>query len=283
MISALTYYIKGLYLRFKEDDILFMASGIAFNCVLCLIPLLLLLTSILGIFLNSSDLANSKIEEVLSAAFPSQPYAQNIKSTISQVISDIIRYRTSFGLFAVAVLMWTATSLFSATRSVLNRIYRMKSSKLVILTILEDILWVIIVGVLFMVTVLALWVSSFMESLLKELFPSQAISFSYVEHLVPFGLSLVLAFVMFFILYRFIPDKGISMKAALVSTITATILWVVVGKVFGWYLATFHSFSKLYGTYAFLLVLLFWIYYSCMIFILGGVTGQLYRESEIKH
>ena len=181
-----------------------MASGIAFNCVLCLIPLLLLLTSILGIFLNSSELANSKIEEVLSAAFPPQPYAQNIKSTISQVISDIIRYRTSFGLFAVGVLMWTATSLFSAMRSVLNRIYRMKSSKLVILTILEDILWVIIVGILFLATVLALWVSSFIESLLKELFPTQVINFGFFDHLIPFGLSLVLALVMFYILYRLV-------------------------------------------------------------------------------
>ncbi len=278
LIGTLGYYIKGVYLRFKEDDVLFMASGIAFNCILCLIPLLLLLTSILGMFLNSSELANHKIEEVLSAAFPPQPYAQNIKSNITHVISDIIQYRTSFGLFAVGVLMWTATSLFSAARSVLNRIYRMKSSKLVILTILEDILWVIIVGVLFLAAVLALWVSSFIESLLKEFLPSQVINFGYFHNLIPFGLSLVLALVMFFILYRFIPDKGMTNKTAFISTLTSTMLWVLAGRIFAWYLSTFHSFSKLYGAYAFLLVLLVWIYYSSIIFIIGGIMGQLFRE-----
>src|ERR1051325_759112 len=98
---AVSYYLQGVYLRLREEELLFMASGIAFNCILCLIPLLLLLTSVLGIVLNSSDIASRKIEEILSTAFPPQPYAQNIKASISQVIGDIIHYRTSFGLFEI--------------------------------------------------------------------------------------------------------------------------------------------------------------------------------------
>jgi membrane protein len=277
---AVSYYLQGVYLRLREEELLFMASGIAFNCILCLIPLLLLLTSVLGIVLNSSDIASRKIEEILSTAFPPQPYAQNIKASISQVIGDIIHYRTSFGLFAVVILIWTATSLFSATRSVLNRVYRKKSSKLMVHTILEDILWVIVVGMLFLVTVGALWVSSFIESLVKELFPRQAIDVGNVSKLLPTGASFLLTLVMFYIVYRFIPDKGISNACAWISTFTTTVLWVVAGKFFGWYLSTFQSFSRLYGAYAFLLVLLVWIYYSSIIFILGGLVGQLFREKH---
>ena len=37
--DATRYYSHGLMVRFIEDDVLFLASGIAFNVLLCIIPL----------------------------------------------------------------------------------------------------------------------------------------------------------------------------------------------------------------------------------------------------
>ena len=39
--DATRYYSHGLMVRFIEDDVLFLASGIAFNVLLCIIPLCL--------------------------------------------------------------------------------------------------------------------------------------------------------------------------------------------------------------------------------------------------
>jgi uncharacterized BrkB/YihY/UPF0761 family membrane protein len=36
--------------------------------------------------------------------------------------------------------------------------------------------------------------------------------------------------------------------------------------------------GKIYGGYAFIVVLMFWIYYSCIVFVLGGIVGQAYWE-----
>ena len=36
--------------------------------------------------------------------------------------------------------------------------------------------------------------------------------------------------------------------------------------------------STIYGPYAFLLVLLFWIYYSSLIFVFGAIVGQVHWE-----
>ncbi|MBI3193484.1 MAG: YihY/virulence factor BrkB family protein [Ignavibacteriae bacterium] len=278
ILKSIWYYVKVFYLRMKEEDILFMSSGLSFNGILCLIPLLLLLTSLLGIFLSSDELALKQLNEVLNTAFPSEPYATTIKETIQQVMEDTMNHKTSYGLIGMGILLWTATSLFSATRTILNRIYRSKSSKLVILTILEDLLWVVIVGVLFIVTSIFPWLMSVAESLVHEVPSFGRIDLKAVLDFVPSAVSIFLTFLMFFILYRFVPDYGVNTKTGIISSIATTILWIGAGKLFGWYLAQFHSFTKLYGTYAFMLVFIVWIYYSSVVFIVGAIIGQLYKE-----
>ena len=79
-------------------------------------------------------------------------------------------------------------------------------------------------------------------------------------------------------MYRFIPDTRPPRAAGIISTVTSTLLWVISGKLFAVYLANFSAIGKIYGPYAFLLVLLFWIYYSSLVFVLGAIIGQVYWE-----
>jgi hypothetical protein len=50
-----------------------------------------------------------------------------------------------------------------------------------------------------------------------------------------------------------------SSAAAVASTITMTVLWVISGKLFGIYLRSYSLIGSIYGPYAFILVLLVWI------------------------
>lgn len=272
------YYLKGSYRRFQEEDILLLSSGLAFNGILCMIPLLLLLTSFLGIVLNSSELAVKRIDEILVSAFPPEPYAIKIKTSIQDIVSHIIHYRGSFGFIGLATLTWTTASLFTASRTVLNRTYRLATGRLAILGVLKDLAYVIVAGALFILSNIVPWLITAAGSTFSK-FPAlrtQIVDWS-VKNL-PSGVGVLLTFVMFLILYRFIPQKGITFRAAAVSSLTTTVLWVVLGRAFRWYLLTFGSFGQLYGTYAFILVLLIWTYYSSIVFIFGAIVGQLFRE-----
>src|SRR5450759_618140 len=87
--DATRYYSHGLVRRFVDDDVLFLASGIAFNVLLCVIPLLLLLSSFLGSMLNSSDIATQNIYKFLSKALPNQSQAIGIKNLTFRIINDM--------------------------------------------------------------------------------------------------------------------------------------------------------------------------------------------------
>lgn len=274
------YYVKGIYRKVNEENIFFLSAGVAFNGILCLIPVLLLLTSLLGMFLHSSSGSMQKIDQLLDTAFPPQPYAQQIQQSLKGIVRDIILYRSTFGIYGIGILIYASASMFSSVRHVLNTIYRLKSSKLVIIAILENILLVMLLGLLFVIANFFSWILLPVNSLLKEVPALGIIDLGSLMKSLMFAASYLPAFLMFFVVNRFIPERGVTNKVALISSVTTTSLWWIASKGFGWYLTAFHSYSKLYGTYAFILVFLLWVYYSSVVFILGAMVGQLFRERE---
>ncbi len=56
------------------------------------------------------------------------------------------------------------------------------------------------------------------------------------------------------------------------------ILWVTAKVLFGIYLSTFKTFSRIYGAYALGVVVAFWIYYTSAVFIIGAEIGKLFDE-----
>ncbi len=277
-LETFWFYLSRIGKKLVEEDILFLASGLAFNGILTMIPLMLLAASAFGTFLNSSQAGIAQLNDVLDAIFPQQPFATSIKESILTVITDIIEYRQTIGIFAVVILMWTATSLFDALRSVLHRIYHLKKTRGFFVSLFHDVLFILLVFVLFIASNTSIWFFSVVENLAGSFPALRALNLSRYSDSLPTTIVILLTAVMFYIVYRYIPDTKPPKLAGIISTITTTVLWVVSGKLFGMYLSDFSAIGKIYGPYAFILVLLIWIYYSSIIFIVGGIVGQAYWE-----
>jgi membrane protein len=276
--EAVWFYVRGIFRKMREVDLLFLASGLAFNGVLTMIPLMLLSASALGIFLNSSELGLRRLHEILNAIFPPQPFATSIKDSILTMVSEIIAYRTSLGVVGAAVLIWTATSLFDALRSVLHAVYGIRRTRGLLAGLLHDVGFVFLVFLLFLATNISLWAVSVAEGLARRLPALAGVNFEGINETIPTFIVVVLTAGMFYIIYRYIPDSKPPRAAGVISTITSTTVWVVSGRLFAIYLSRFSAIATVYGPYAFILVLLFWIYYSSLIFIFGGIVGQVYWE-----
>ena len=151
-LATTWYYLRAISRKIREDDILFLASGLAFNGILTMIPLLLLSAWALGTFLNSSQQGVKQLNDIVNAIFPPQPFASSIRERILTLVSDIIAYRRSLGLFGAGVLVWTATSLFDALRSVLHKVYRLKRTRGLLVGLLHDVGFVFLVFLLFLVS-----------------------------------------------------------------------------------------------------------------------------------
>ncbi len=277
-LEVLWFYLSRIAKKLFGEDILFLASGLAFNCLFTMIPMFLLAASGLGVFLNSSQAGILQINEILDTIFPPQPFATNIKASILAVLSDVIEYRQSLGIFGIVILFWTATSLFDALRSVLHRIYHLKRSRGFFVSLMHDIFFILLIFVLFIASNVSIWAFTLAEGVLKNFPELGYLHLTAVSNALPTAIVIILTAGMFYIVYVYIPDVKPPKRAGIFSTITTTVLWVVSGKLFALYLGRFSAIGTIYGPYAFILVLLIWIYYSSIIFIIGGIVGQTYWE-----
>ena len=276
-IGSLYFYARLTWRKLKEDDILFLASGLAFNGILTLLPMLFLSAAFVGTLLNS-DAGLEQVNDFLEAFFPQQPYAEEIKASIRSVVSEIIAYRRSIGILGVLVLFWTITSLFDALRSVLHRIYELKRTRGLLSSLAHDIGFLLLAFVLFVATNFTLWTYTLLRPLAMDVPALKLLVEGGYTRALPTFTIVILTALMFYIIYRFITDVRPPHTAAAISTLTTTVLWIIGGRVFAMYIADWSFIGRIYGPYAFLLVLLIWIYLSSLLFVLGGVVGQVYWE-----
>jgi membrane protein len=271
-------YMTSIARKVVDLDILFLASGVAFNIVLTLIPIMLLLASALGIFLNSSALGVQQLHNILNTIFPPQPFATSIKTSLLEVLSTIVEHRNSLGLFGFLVLIWTGLSLFDSIRSVLHRVYYLKRTKSLMASLVHEVGFLFLAFVFFIVSNVAIWVTTLLERVALDVPGLRDVPLQGLDKTIPTIIVMVITTFMFYILYRYMTDSKPPKAAAVISTVTTTVLWIVSGKIFSVYLTNFSGISTVYGPYAFLLVLLIWIYYSSLIFVFGGIVGQVYWE-----
>ena len=276
IITVVRSTVKGLARQWSEHPVLLLASGISFHAILCLIPFILLGTSILGAVLDSSSQAVSRIHELITATFPQSPYSAKIQKTLHDLLTEVIRYRRSFGWFGILTLLWTSSSLLDAVRTALNTLFHLRGSETFLRGMAKNLVLTVVLTLLFLLANLTTWLFILAGSLLERWAILDRGDARSILPAVVLVCSNVPMFLMFYILYRFVPGRGILPKAALAGASTATATWWISGVAFGWYLSSFGS-GSLYGTYTFLIVFLLWIYYSSTAFMVGAMVCQEYR------
>jgi membrane protein len=97
---------------------------------------------------------------------------------------------------------------------------------------------------------------------------------------VPPGL-IICGLVLFFMV---IPNRQVRFRSALIGAIVSGVLFVMLRKVFGWYVATFPTYQNVYGTVSVVPIFLIWMYLSWSVILLGAVittaAGDFWRRES---
>ncbi|MEO5904651.1 MAG: YhjD/YihY/BrkB family envelope integrity protein, partial [Gemmatimonadaceae bacterium] len=113
-------YGKRVWDNSGEDNVFFLAGGIAFNLLLAAVPFILLFAAGLGYLLNqSSDASSLEINALVDRFLPPHPTGQ---SPLAKVLVDIIKSRQAIGIYSIIGFIWFSTRLFGSLRSVLAQI-----------------------------------------------------------------------------------------------------------------------------------------------------------------
>jgi membrane protein len=271
------HYFGGLYIRFDTHHIFLFAGGLAFSLFVCIIPFVLIIFWLLGNFLSSAEV-EAQIVTLIDTVIPYDEYANFVKNIIFKRVYEVVEFKNIAGIVGVIGLFFAASGFFSSMRTVLNKINGTDIDVNVFLGKLRDFLFIISVILLFFVSILALPLLELLISIAQETPYLQFFNLPIFQTVFTALFSLVIMYLIFYSFYRFIPTVKIRRRSALVGAGWAAILWVGMKMVFGYYLSNFGTWGRIYGAYALVVVIAFWIYYTAAVFIIGAEIGKLFDE-----
>ncbi|MBI5607107.1 MAG: YihY/virulence factor BrkB family protein [Deltaproteobacteria bacterium] len=257
---------KGFYQKLEADHIFFLASGLAFNFLICFIPFILVILSVLGYFLHSSQEVLGYIRIYVEKMLP---YAS---PRMSSNIVNLIEDRKWVGLIGFLGLIWTATRLFSSTRTVLDKTLEISWPHGYLKEKLYDLMMVCVSGLLFLVSIIMTGLIDLIKSFPDRL-GIQLPGLLWIQgwgRLIGLTGGYLFSVLMFFILFRFLPSRRPSNRVALITSLLIAGLWDVAKYLFRLYVNLLNNFTAIYGSLGLLVVFIFWIYYSCLILVIGG-------------
>jgi membrane protein len=262
--------------KFDHDHGFFLSSAITFNLLICLIPIILSMLSLLGTYLYGSKEVLNHIRQYLQNVVPS------LDPKVMRNVLRIIQDRRIVGVVGIAGLLWTSTWVFSSIRTAFNTVFREDKGRGIVHGKAIDLFMILLAGLFLLASMTLSSVMTYVQASHVTSFLKPLIRY-FLKYLVPFLFS----FWMFFLIYKIIPNKKIPWKPALQAAAFSSLLWEVAKQGFGWYVTHIGKFSVVYGSLSTIAVLFLWIYYSSAILILGGeiaflldVRGKKARKTD---
>lgn len=252
--------IRGAVSRFWANDGPFLAGGLAFFFLVCLIPLLLLGVSTVGFVLSSEQAAREVVAQI-ARHFP--VYSREI----TRALLHIVETRKVSGVLGTLILVLFSTSLFGAARLVMHRMLGVRPAPSFVRNLLRDAGMVLLLGVLLFWATMATWVLHWFQAFVLE--PAQLLPGGWIEA-VPIAFSIALSAAMFYLGYRYVPLRRVRVGAALAGAVMAALLWEVAKQLFRLYIHKIGLYDQIYGPLGVLAAMAMFVYYSAVVFVFGA-------------
>lgn len=272
-LASAAKFVHRIIEKAGDDRIFFMAGAIAFNVLVGFIPLILAVIGIGGTILRQTADPTQPLMQYILESLP--PVSPEFERAIREILLDVIDQSTGLLSVGTIIFVWVSTRLVATLRTVLLEVFDVHQERGIIEGKIFDIQMVLAAGTLFTLnvglTIVLHVVTEFGVGFLG-LAPAQIRWIDLV-----YGRVVAFAFiwVMFLLIYRYLPARRIHWPTALVAASVTAVLFELLKQAFGWYVTSIADFGSTYGNLATLVILIFWIYYSAIAFILGGEVAQV--------
>jgi membrane protein len=275
-------YAKRVWDNSAEDNVLFLAGGVAFNILLAAIPFFLLIVSGVTLFLDESpDRSSAQIAAVFDDLFPTQDPSG--KSQL--VLRDIFKAGSALGVYSAIGFVWFSTRLFGSLRTVLAEVFDIENERGIVAGKIFDIKITVMASLLIVAYIalsayLAIATTRGVRMLVR--FGLRNDLMSGLEYWVGRLLAFAFILTMFFALYKFLPVRRVRWQTCLLAATFSSLMLELAKLVFGSTIASISPSSFYTGTFAALVLVVVWVYYTALIFIVGGEVGQVFELRRVR-
>jgi membrane protein len=264
--------------RLERSDLFFLAGAITFNVIVAVIPLLLLVAGIGGYVASALyDRPGPDVVQVVVDYLPQVGGDVELISRVEGVVESLVEERTGFSLIGALVLAWISTRLVGTLRVVLRNIFEIEDDRGILRGKIFDFKVVVVAGLLLLLNVGITVGLRAGQAWAREVGPDHE-PMGWLVSVPGYLLAFASAWVLFYLLYRYIPARRVDWRACVVGATFTSVFYELMKEGFAWYVGSVATFSTTYGSLAVAAVLFFWIYYGSVVFILGGIVARSYER-----
>ncbi len=255
-----------------------LAAAISYYTLFSLFPLTLLAFSIFGLVLRDEALQ----VRVLDAVIDFLPVEDDAVARSLRRIAEVGPTLTIFSFIGAA---WTAAALSAAIRQALNLVFDAHQKRPFLRAKLIDYALLPIIALPLLGGVVVTAITRLMRQEIAELFPVLEAVFGWTWTLGTLGLSFLLSFTAFALIYWLLPNKPLRFRYLFPGALVAAAAFEALKGGFTFYLANFANYDVLYGSLGSVIILLFWVFLTANILVLGAEVAAetprvLYAEPQ---
>ncbi|MFA5511977.1 MAG: YihY/virulence factor BrkB family protein [Candidatus Kapaibacterium sp.] len=264
--------------RLDSHHTFMLAAGIAFNLIIYMIPLFLLVIYIIKVIFDLDVLIDT-IEQLLTDFLPPTSSNEELVHTIIEEVGLITEHAALFGWIGVAGLLWISSFLISSIRVSLNTIFEAETKHFFMIYWLKDIILTIVISILIMIYSYALPIVNFLVDFVGTFSPS--IFEGFISELILTSTSVASSFTLFLFIYKVVPSSKLPKRVILLATGISVVAMEIARYLFAWYIGSVSNYGKFYGTYAVIISMSVWIYYSALIILLSAEISKFVYDKKL--
>jgi membrane protein len=268
---------RQAFIRFNRVQGLEGAASIAYFTIFSIFPILLTLISVAG-FLLSGQEAVDLVLELFSQVTPTAP--EGFEETLRQIVQS----RDISGIIGLLGLLIAASGVFTTLARNINRAWpeaprhSLVRGQLIAFGMIASLVALMIFWVIWTTIIGFLTAQEFPT--LERIIPFHQFVLTPLARLFP----LIASFLLFLIIYHWLPNTKVRWSEALWGALVANAAWGLLTVGFSWFLKSgLAKYDLLYGSLGTSIALLTWVYGSTLIVLFGGhLSASIARATRLK-
>lgn len=267
--------VKQTLKEVNEDHVMAFAGNLTYRIFFALFPFFVFLLSLLGIF-GAENLVNTLIRN-LSGVMPASA-TQLIKTQLLSIARSRASGAFTFGaIVSVLLALWGVSGAFRSVMEAMNVMYEVEENrpfwKVYGISIFISLAVIVLLVVSLGIVVFGASVGGGLAGVvgLSGVFRTvwAVIQWPILAGFVLFAFALV---------YYYAPAVTQRWRWISPGAVVALLFWVGFSLLFSVYVSTFGSYNATYGSFAGIIILLLYIYYSTVILLVGAELNQVIEE-----
>jgi membrane protein len=227
---------------------------------------------------DTPDRTALTVHQLLDTLLPRHSGAT--EESVHALVDGVLKSRGALGIWGAVGYLWFTARLFGALRSALSQVLDFGTQRSMVAGKLFDLRLTVVAtflvtGYLALTVYVAIATSRGVAFLANLGLRSDVMS--GLEYWFGRLLAFVLVVALIFLLYRFIPVRGIPTRAAFVGALNASIMFELTRFAYAAFTGFLSPATIYTGTLYTIVSVVFWVYYSAIIFLIGGEVARVYE------